>query len=116
MTRLFAGTQFDIPPTCQRCGKLENECRCEPLPAEPPIFLAPDKQTAKVRVDRRKNKRLMTVVWGLSALESDLPALLSKLKSACGSGGSIQDDQIELQGDHQNRVQEQLRQIGYKVR
>ncbi len=116
MSRLFAGTQFDIPPTCQRCGKLENDCRCEPEPAAEPIFLAPEKQTAKVRVDRRKNKRLITVVWGLNALESDLPALLSKLQSACGSGGSIQDDQIELQGDHQHRVQTQLRQIGYKVR
>jgi translation initiation factor 1 len=42
--------------------------------------------------------------------------LLSKLKSACGSGGSLQQDQIELQGDHQQRVQEQLRRIGYQVR
>ncbi len=116
MSRLFAGTQFDIPPTCDRCGKLENECLCKPMPEEPVVFLAAEKQTAKVRVDRRKNNRLITVVWGLCATESDLPALLSKLKAMCGSGGSIQDGQIELQGDHQNRVQEQLRQIGYKVR
>jgi translation initiation factor 1 len=116
MSRLFAGTQFDIPPTCDRCGKLQEECRCEPLPEERPGLLPPEKQTAKVRVDRRKHKRLATVVWGLSPDESDLPDLLSKLKSACGSGGSLQEDQIELQGDHQQRVQEQLRRIGYQVR
>ena len=113
MTRLFAGTPFDIPPRCDRCGQLEADCKCEPLPIE---RVAPEKQTAKVRVDRRKNKRLITVVWGLSAEHSDLAGLLSELKSACGSGGSLQGEQIELQGDHVDRVQEKLRQIGYKVR
>jgi len=113
MTRLFAGTQFDIPPSCDRCGKLEEECQCEPAPPE---MLAPEKQTAKVRVDRRKHKRLMTVVWNLAPESNDLPGLLSQLKSACGTGGSIQEEQIELQGDHLEAVKKKLLQIGYKVR
>jgi len=116
MTRLFAGTPFDVPPTCDRCGKLEEQCRCEPLPEPKHKFLDPEKQGAKVRVDRRKHKRMVTIVWGLSPTETDLPELLSNLKSACGSGGSLQNDQIELQGDHLHRVQEKLHQIGYKVR
>lgn len=113
MSRLFAGTPFDIPPHCDRCGKPEAECSC---PAPLPASIPPEKQTAKVRVDRRKHKRLVTIVWGLSVDGNDLPQLLSQLKSACGSGGSLQGDQIELQGDHVDRVREQLRQIGYKVR
>jgi len=113
MTRLFAGTPFDIPPRCDRCGELEEACHCEPAAA---AKLAPEKQTVKVRLDRRKHKRLITVVWGLSAEASDLAGLLSQLKSACGSGGSLQGEQIELQGDHLDRVKEKLRQIGYKVR
>ncbi len=113
MTRLFAGTPFDIPPRCDRCGELEEDCKCEPVPAE---RVAPQQQTAKLRVDRRKNKRLITVVWGLSPAENDLPDLLSKLKSACGSGGSLQGEQIELQGDHLERAKQQLSEIGYKVR
>jgi len=112
MTRLFAGTPFDIPPRCDRCGELEEDCQCGPLPKP---TTAPEKQTAKVRVDRRKHKRLMTVVWGLEAESNDLPGLLSQLKSACGSGGSLKGDQIELQGDHLERVKQQLRQIGYRV-
>ena len=112
MSRLFAGTQFDIPPTCDRCGLLEEECKCEPLPPE---RLPPDKQSAKVRADRRKHKRIATIVWGLDPDETDLTDLLSKLQSACGSGGSVQGGQIELQGDHVDRVKDQLRQIGYKV-
>ena len=113
MTRLFAGTPFDIPPRCDRCGELEEDCSCEP---PPPQHLAPQKQTAKVRLDRRKNKRLITVIWGLSATDNDLRELLSRLQSACGSGGSLQGEQIELQGDHLQRVKEQLAEIGYKVR
>jgi translation initiation factor 1 len=119
MTRLFAGTPFDIPPRCDRCGEREEACECEPL-AGPKLSaerrLSPERQTARVRVDRRKHKRLVTVVWGLSPEESDLKDLLSQLKSTCGSGGSLQDDEIELQGDHLDRVREKLRQIGYKIR
>lgn len=113
MTRLFAGTPFDIPPRCDRCGELEEDCRCGP-PA--PSWLDPSKQTAKVRVDRRKHKRLVTVVWGLDPEASDLPSLLSELKSACGSGGSLQEEGIELQGDHLDRVKAKLSAMGYKVR
>ena len=115
MTRLFAGTPFDIPPQCDRCGKLEQECECEPI-ADSPQRVAPEKQTARVRVDRRKHKRMMTVVWGLDDGESDLPDLLSQLKSACGAGGSIQDDQIEIQGDHGDKVSDLLKRIGYRVK
>lgn len=112
MTRLFAGTPFDIPLRCDRCGKLEESCRCEPLGPE---RLPPEKQTVKVRADRRKHKRMVTVVWGLDPVDCDLADLLSKLKSACGSGGSLQDNQIELQGDHVARVRKQLQGIGFKV-
>ena len=113
MTRLFAGTPFDIPPNCDRCGELEEVCQCEPLP---PQMLAPEKQMAKVRVDRRKHKRLMTVVWNLAPESNDLAGLLSQLKSTCGTGGSIQKDQLELQGDHLEAVKQKLSEIGYKVR
>lgn len=113
MTRLFAGTQFDIPPRCDRCGELEEDCQCPPPPKE---FAAPKTQTAKVRVDQRKSKRKVTVVWELDPQANDLPNLLAELKAACGAGGSIQDDQLEIQGDHLHRVREKLCEIGFKVR
>ena len=114
MSRLFAGTPFDIPPTCDRCGKLEEECGCPPE-QQAPQWLPANRQRAKVRLDRRKHKRVMTVVWGLLANETDLPALLSELKTACGAGGSLQDESIEIQGDHLSRVTDKLKQIGYRV-
>jgi len=113
MARLFEGTQFDVPPRCDRCNQLEDDCQCPP-PAK--TFLEPGKQQVKVRADRRKHKRMFTVVWGLSPQETDLPALLSQLKAACGAGGSMQGDQIELQGDHVDRVRGLLSGMGYQVR
>ena len=45
LMRLFAGTPFDIPPKCERCGALEADCQCTPLAN----YLPPAKQTAKLR-------------------------------------------------------------------
>ena len=115
MTRLFAGTPFDIPPTCDRCGASPDDCRCPPEP-EKPSWIAAEKQTAKLRVDSRKHQRKMTVVAGLSPTESDLSALLTVLKNACGAGGTVKDQAIEIQGDHLTRVSETLKKIGYRVR
>jgi translation initiation factor 1 len=111
--RLFEGTQFDIPPTCDRCGKLEEECTCPPPPRE---FTAPEKQTAKLSIEKRKKGKMVTVIRGLSAEENDFQELLTKLKNACGAGGTISDDELEIQGKHIERVREILREIGYRVK
>ena len=115
MSRLFAGTPFDIPPTCDRCNQIEENCECQPL-EEKPVWLDPDKQQAKVRVDRRKHGRWVTVVWGLHPSETDLKDLRSELKTTCGAGGALKDDNIEIQGNHVDRVTNRLKQSGYRIR
>lgn len=115
MTRLFAGTEWDQPPRCERCGELESACECSPLAAAKPRA-APETQTARIAVEKRKRGKLMTVVRGLAATDNDLPALLTRLKTACGAGGTVKDDTLEIQGDHCARVAEVLREIGYRVR
>ena len=108
--RLFEGTPFDIPPKCERCGALESECQCTPLPD----YLPPNKQTAKLRVEKRPKGKVVTIVAALSPTASDLPALLTTLKNACGAGGALKDAQLEIQGDHLDRVRKTLQQIGYR--
>jgi translation initiation factor 1 len=113
--RLFEGTPWDRPPHCDRCGELESVCKCPPLPEPKPPRKPPEKQRARVQVEKRAKGKLVTVVRGLAAEDNDLPALLTQLKSACGAGGTVKDDTIEVQGDHRIRINDLLAQIGYRV-
>jgi len=111
--RLFAGTPFDQPPTCDRCGKLESDCCCSPLP---PPMRAPEKQTARIQVEKRKRGKTVTVISGLRADDNDLSSLLTQLKNRCGAGGSIKNEQLEIQGDHGETIESVLQTIGFKTR
>lgn len=112
---LLAGTAWDRPPQCERCGQLESECQCPPA-AAPNSFVPPEKQTARLSVERRKKGKVVTVIRGLAPEANDLPALLTRLKNACGAGGAIEDDGLELQGDQLDRLRKLLAEFGYKVR
>ena len=45
---------------------------------------------------------------------NDLAAILTTLKTKCGAGGTIQNDAIEIQGKHSERIGTELRTIGYR--
>ncbi|TWT59212.1 translation initiation factor [Allorhodopirellula solitaria] len=125
MSRLFAGTPFDIPPTCDLCEQPEEQCACTPAEKEAAETrrriaserIAPEKQTATLRTEKRKGGRTATVITGLTTAGNDLPALLSQLQAACGTGGTVKpkDDLIELQGDHTAAARDCLAKIGYRV-
>lgn len=110
--RLFEGTPFDRPPQCECCGKLEEECACPP---EGPARVPPEKQKARVSVEKRKHGRVMTVVRGLAAADNDLPELLKRLKNTCGAGGTVDGDLIEIQGEHADRIRSALAKLGYRT-
>jgi translation initiation factor 1 len=111
--RLLEGTPWDRPPRCERCGELEEDCTCPPPPR---ALTPPEKQTARLNVERRKKGKVVTVVRGLPAAENDLPTLLGQLQAACGAGGTVKDDELEIQGDHLERLRGLLTEIGYRVR
>ena len=111
--RLFAGTEFDRPPTCERCGELEDVCECPP---EPTPKRDPGKQTARLAVEKRKKGKTVTVVRGLSAAGSERAGLLTKLKSACGAGGTLKDEELEIQGNNLDRVRAELTKSGYRTK
>lgn len=116
MPGLLAGTIYDRPPVCERCQKPESECRCPPLPRSVADRAPAAKQTARIAVEKRKKGKVVSVVRGLAAADNDLAALLSKLKSACGAGGTIAGDELEIQGDHRDKLAELLGGMGYKTR
>jgi len=111
--RLFEGTQWNRPPRCERCGELEEACTCPPPPK---VLTPPEQQTARLAVEKRKKGKVVTVVRGLPVDQNDLPGLLGQLKAACGAGGTTKDDELEIQGDHLERLRGLLGKIGYRVR
>lgn len=115
---LFAGTDLDLPPHCDRCQKLESVCQCPP---PPPFRLEPSRQTAHLTVEKRKKGKMVTVVRGLPIAGNDLPEVLTRLKNHCGAGGTLDTslaDQpsIEIQGKHLERVRDCLQSQGFKVK
>ena len=114
MQRLFAGTPWDQPPTCERCGKLESECVCTPVEVTP-IRLAPETQTARLRREKRAKGKVVTVVAGLDPAGNDLADLAARLKSRLGAGGTVKEGAVELQGDHLDAAESALRAWGYQT-
>lgn len=110
--RLFAGTPWDKPPRCERCGELEP-CACPP---PPPPKLDPASQTARLALEKRAKGKMVTVVRGLPAEGNDLSELLTKIKTACGAGGTLKEGTLEIQGEHLPRVREVLSKLGFRVK
>lgn len=113
--RLLAGTPFDREPHCERCDRPESECDCPPPETPRQPVTAPEKQTLRLAEEKRKHGRVMTVVRDV-AEDNDLSALLRRLKTACGAGGTVTDGVLEIQGAHAERVRAELQAAGYRVR
>jgi len=69
-----------------------------------------------VYIERDRKKRAGKVVTVISGVTGDLKPLLKELQKLCGSGGTAKAGQIEIQGDHREKIAEHFRQKGYKVK
>jgi len=70
-----------------------------------------------VSLDKKKRQgKSVTLITGFVGREEDLNALGRKMKTKCGVGGSIKNNEILIQGDFRDRVLELLKQEGYKVK
>jgi translation initiation factor 1 len=110
---LFSGTPFDRPPHCPACDRLESECTCPP---EELHRIPPEKQTARLSVEKRKKGKLVTVIRGLPAEGTDHRQLLVTLKNQCGAGGTLEGEEIEIQGMQLDRVRAVLQGMGDRVK
>jgi translation initiation factor 1 len=79
--------------------------------------LPPAQQNLRVQASRKGRKgKTVTVITGLQANAEALADLLKQLKSQCGAGGTIKDQEIEIQGDHAQKLVQVLSKLGYKVK
>jgi translation initiation factor 1 len=97
---------------CPNCLRAADECVCRKG--------TPGKVSdGIVRVSRetqgRKGKGV-TVITGLGLATQDLEALATQLKKRCGSGGTVDGDRIEIQGDHRDTLVSELTRQGRNVK
>jgi translation initiation factor 1 len=59
---------------------------------------------------------VVTLVKNLVLSEEDMKELAKKLKALCGSGGTVKDGIIEIQGEHREKIAESMQKMGYKVK
>ncbi len=95
---------------CPRCGSYP--CRC-PEPTSP----LPQEQTARIRREKKgRGGKEVTVIMDLQLTDADMKKLAKQLKKKCGSGGSIKDGHIEIQGDNRQKVAAELQKLGYQTK
>lgn len=79
--------------------------------------LPPQQQTVYLHRDKSgRGGKVVTLVKNLILTEDDLKSLAKTLKQECGSGGTVKDGVIEIQGEHRERIAAVLERLGYRVK
>jgi translation initiation factor 1 len=98
-----------IGTLCPNCRRPVRECVC---PKGSPGAAKP----AAIRVGRETKGRAgkgVTTVVGVPLGDVQLAELATKLKKRCGSGGTVREGVIEIQGDHRDSIVAELIKMGW---
>ncbi|HEY4082861.1 MAG TPA: translation initiation factor Sui1 [Burkholderiaceae bacterium] len=94
---------------CPDCRQAITACSCGKKSAPAGDGIA--------RVSREKrNGKIVTVVKGLPLEQAELAAFGKQLRTQCGSGGTVKDWVIEIQGDHVDKIMAALQAAGHKAK
>jgi translation initiation factor 1 len=103
-----------IGTLCPNCRRAVRECVC---PKGAPG--AAKGNIGAIRVGRETQGRAgkgVTTVSGLPLSVADIEALATRLKKRCGSGGTVRDGVIEIQGEHRDTVVAELVKLGWAAK
>ena len=79
--------------------------------------IEPSEQSLRVMLDKKQRKgKVVTLVTGFIGSEDDLKNLGKSLKSRCGTGGSVKEGEIIIQGDFKTKIGDVLTQLGYRFK
>ncbi|MCV6615161.1 MAG: stress response translation initiation inhibitor YciH [Cellvibrionaceae bacterium] len=90
-------------------GRIKEEASAPSAPAGDGIVRI-------MRETKGRKGKGVTLVTGLELEASELKALAKRLKQLCGTGGSVKDFTIEIQGDQRQTIKAELEKLGHKVK
>ena len=95
---------------CPDCRQPISRCSCAKAKPRP----AGDGAVRVSRDGKGRGGKVVTLVKGLPLDDAALQLLGKKLKSGCGSGGTVKDGVVEIQGDHVQKLLAMLERLGWK--
>ena len=105
----------DTGGKCPVCGWPQRNCQCSSRRGA--TEAVPTRVVAKLRTEKKgRGGKTVTVVYDLPQNPEFLKELSQDLKRACGAGGTVVEDRVEIQGDLRERVREALMKRGYVVK
>ena len=96
---------------CPGCEQPIADCQCSK-----PTAPVGDGQVRVSRETKGRKGKGVTLITGLPLDASQLSALGKQLKKRCGSGGTVKNGVIEIQGDHRDALLTELAKLGYKAK
>ena len=79
--------------------------------------IPPNQQNLKIEASRKgRGGKTVTVISGFQEKPETLATLAKQLKAQCGTGGTIKDNEIEIQGEHKQKLLEIITKLGYKAK
>lgn len=97
---------------CPGCGQPREACRCREAAPRP----SADGIVRIRRESKGRGGKTVTVVTGLPLAGEALRSLAGELKRRCGTGGTVKDDRVEIQGDQVETLLAELQRRGYRVK
>ncbi|MDR5900214.1 translation initiation factor Sui1 [Halomonas vilamensis] len=105
----------DQGDTCPTCREPLAECHCEALAEQERIAALDGIVRIRRETSGRKGKGVTTLT-GIPLPENELTPLAKRLKKRCGTGGSVKNGVIEIQGDQRETLKQALTELGYTVK
>lgn len=101
----------DQSQMCQSCNQHKDVCICKDESA-----LVGD-GNVKIMLDTKGRKgKGVSVITGLAVTDKELKTLAKELKNLCGTGGSVKNNTIEIQGDHRDKLLQALAKKNIKAK
>lgn len=98
---------------CPGCRRPVDQCACRRSDGRP---AQPDAGSVRVaRATQGRAGKVVTLVRGLNLDAAALAQLAGELKRRCGSGGTVRDGMIEIQGEHRDTLVAELQRRGFRA-